>query len=315
MILTARSSVAVLAVVAALAACGDGSESTGDGQIATSSIVATTTIWADITSATLCGLDVPSIIPAGADPHTFEPSLRDRQTLEDAATVIANGGGLEDTLTDLLATVSTSGTEVIELVPSVDTIEAGHDSTNDEPDEHQHDDEVDPHIWQDPQRVAAVLDTIAMAGEEADERQRNCASDYGAELEQLDREISDLIGAVPAADRLMVTSHDSLAYFADRYDLEIVGTVIPSTNTLAQTDAAGLADLADVIEERGVTAIFTEELESTADAEALADRLGVARRPPRDRRAHVRSGDRHVRGDDAPQRETHRRGAHTVSRP
>ena len=305
MILKFRRSVGAAAVVAALAACGDGSGSTDDDQDAAARIVATTTIWADITSATLCGLDVPALVPPGADPHTFEPSLRDREALEDAAVVIANGGGLEDSLTDLLSSVATSGTDVVELVPLVDTIDSGpghdddhddddhddddhddddhddhdHDDHDDDPDHDDHDDDhaggVDPHIWQDPLRVAGVLDTIAAAGEEADEQQRNCANAYRAELEQLDDEISELIGAVPIAERLMVTSHDSLAYFADRYDLEIVGTVIPSTNTLAQTNAADLADLADLIEERGVRAIFTEELESTADADALAERLDV----------------------------------------
>jgi len=282
MILTARSSVAALAVVAALAGCGDGSESTGDGQTPTSSIVATTTIWADITSATLCGLDVSSVIPTGADPHTYETSLRDRETLEQADVVVANGGGLEDSLTDLLSVIETNGTTVIEVMTRVDPLEpadeADHDDDGHDDDGHDadggdvRDHRIDPHIWQDPQRVISALPTIAGARQDD---QPDCVDGYRAELEELDGEIAGMLAAIPAADRVMVTSHDSLAYFADRYDFEIVGTVIPSTNTLAQTNAADLADLAETIERRGVTAIFTEQLESTADAEALAERLDV----------------------------------------
>ena len=103
----------------------------------------------------------------------------------------------------------------------------------------------------------------------------DCSDEFGTELLALDAEITDLLAEVPPAQRVMVTSHDSLAYFADRYDLEVVGTVIPSTNTLAATNAADLAALADLIDARGVRVIFTEELESTADADALAERLGV----------------------------------------
>ena len=76
--------------------------------------------------------------------------------------------------------------------------------------------------------------------------------------------------------RVLVTNHDSLAYFADRYDLTVIGTVIPSMSTVAETDAAALAELSDVIDEHDVPAIFSGELESSADAEALAGRLGVA---------------------------------------
>ena len=270
------SIIATVVVAAVLAACGSESDAPG-GE--TASIVATTSIWADITSRVLCDIEVPAMIPTGADPHTFEPSLRDRELLEDAEVVVANGAGLEESLTDLLGAVAADDTNVIEFAAFVDTIE-GLDDHDDHEGQDDHDDggdagehSVDPHLWQDPSRVSDALDSFvaALGSNGTDE----CVAAYRSELDALDAEIVGLIAAVPSEDRIMVTSHDSLAYFADRYDLEIVGTVIPSTNTLAQTNAADLADLADVIEERGVTAIFTEELESTADADALAERLGV----------------------------------------
>jgi zinc/manganese transport system substrate-binding protein len=276
-----RFGVVSMVTVFTLAACSDGSDdlATADPSADGPVVVATTSIWADITSQVFCGEQVDAVIPVGADPHTFEPSLRDRERLDDADLVVANGGGLEDRLSDLLDTVATDGVNLVEMTPHIDVIATDDDHDGEaeteehDEDEHGHGIAADPHVWQDPTRVAGALDVIASAGTAIG--LDGCNEEFAAELADLDAEITVLLADIPPAQRIMVTSHDSLAYFADRYDLEIVGTVIPSTNTLAQTNAADLADLADLIEERGVPAIFTEALESTADADALADRLGV----------------------------------------
>jgi zinc/manganese transport system substrate-binding protein len=137
----------------------------------------------------------------------------------------------------------------------------------------------DPHIWQDPQLVIEAIDEIVSAVEAAGlstPEVDSCAAAYRAELASLDADIASILADVPASNRLMVTSHDALGYFARRYGIEVVGTVIPSTNTLAETNAADLAALADTIEALDVRAVFTEHLESSSDADRLAERLGVA---------------------------------------
>jgi zinc/manganese transport system substrate-binding protein len=271
-----RFGVVVIGGVVVLSACGSDAAAPERG---TGAPVATTSIWADITSEVACGTPVASIIPPGADPHAYEISLRDRETVERAGVVVANGGGLEASMTDLLGVVAAEGTDVIEMTTQVDLIlhdDAGDDDedghTSD--DGHGHDAEGDPHIWQDPRRVAGALDLIDTALRAHD--LETCTEAYRAELVSLDAEIDAMIATIPEPNRVMVTSHDSLAYFADRYGITVVGTVIPSTNTMAQTNAADLAELADLIETFQVPAIFTERLESSNDADALANRLGVA---------------------------------------
>ncbi len=295
MILT-RFTIAALVAATTLAACADGDTTTtpntaDEPTTAGVSVLATTSIWADVVSNVLCGEPVDAVIPVGADPHTFEPSLRDREALGDADLIVANGSDLEGSLIDMLDVVAADGVNVVEMTPHIDVLTSDDEDDHDEDDhdDHDHDEDADaevddghghshaggadPHVWQDPTRVAGALDVIASAGTAIG--LDDCSADYAAELTELDAEITELLADVPPAQRIMVTSHDALSYFADRYDLEIIGTVIPSTNTLAQTNAADLAALADLIEERGVPAIFTEELESTADADALAERLGV----------------------------------------
>lgn len=72
-----------------------------------------------------------------------------------------------------------------------------------------------------------------------------------------------------------MTNHDAFAYLADRYDLAIVGTVIPGGTTLEDPSAADLEALAATIVDQGVPAIFAENTSAPALAQALADETGT----------------------------------------
>ena len=291
----------VAALTLALAACSGDTSTPGDADPAGSpeessappeiKVVGTTTIWADVTSAALCGLEVAAVIPPGADPHTFETSLADRAVLESADLVVANGLALEEGLIDLLATVANGGTRVIEMTEAVAIREMDDDHHDDhESDEHESDDHDDhesddhddhdhsggdPHIWLDPLSVAdavpAIIEAAIAAG--ADTSVRACGQDYIDELEALDGAIRATLAVIPDDARYLVTNHDAFGYFANRYDFEVVGTVIPSLSTLAETNPADLADLSAVIEELDIPTVFSEEQTSVRDAEALADAI------------------------------------------
>lgn len=101
------------------------------------------------------------------------------------------------------------------------------------------------------------------------------AEAYAASLEELDAEIRDLLSSIPEENRKLVTNHDSLGYFADRYGFEVVGTVIPGLTTLAEPSSADLAALVEAIEEQGVRAVFAETTEPSALAEAVAAEAGA----------------------------------------
>ncbi|PIE34443.1 MAG: zinc ABC transporter substrate-binding protein [Ilumatobacter coccineus] len=235
----------------ALSGCSSGNESS-------STILATTSVWADITSHTLCDIEVDSLIAPGSDPHSYEPSLRDRQRLEGAELVVANGAHLEDRYADLLTTAD-------ELV-----ILADHVSLRQISADHDHDG-TDPHFWMDPTLVADLVMVIA----DHRDTSESCATAYRDELLALDADIASMVATIPPDQRILVTNHDALGYFADRYGFDVVGTVIPSLTTMAEPSAANLADLAETIEATGARAIFTEELGHDADATALGQRLGI----------------------------------------
>jgi len=102
-----------------------------------------------------------------------------------------------------------------------------------------------------------------------------CAADYVEELTALDDDVAAIVAPLPFDQRILVTNHDSLGYFADRYDFEVLGSVIPSSSSLAATSPAELDALAVDIEATGVPAIFADTQNSSNDADALADRIGV----------------------------------------
>jgi zinc/manganese transport system substrate-binding protein len=262
-------------------------------------VVVTTSIWADIVDQIDCAdhFAVETLVPIGGDAHSYEPSLRDRELLGSAALVVANGGGLEEPLHDTLEAVADEGTPVVEVVDHVTTAplddhggDDDHEAEEHEAEEHEDEEHAtegtddhehegdDPHVWFDPTLVVEAAPVIAgelvAAGADAATTEQ-CVSDLTADLEALDADIEAILSAVPPDRRLLVTNHDALGYFARRYGFEILGTVIPGSSTLAEVSPAELEQLSADIDAAGVPAIFAEALESTDEATALADRLGV----------------------------------------
>ncbi len=258
--------VAGLLALAACASDDDSAAGADDGPY----VVATTGIWADVVSRVACDgtFDVRTLLPTGTDSHAYEPSLRDRSMLDGAALVVANGLGLEERLDDTLAAVEDNGVPVFRVGDHVETL-GGTD------DDHEG---ADPHVWFDPSRVSAALPALgeALVAAGADSgRIVQCVATAQDELAAVDADVSNTLAGVPAARRVLVTNHDSLAYFADRYDFTVLGSILPSTSTLTEASPGQLEELGRAIQAEGVPAIFAESVSSTADADTLADRLGV----------------------------------------
>lgn len=261
----------VVLAAAVLAGCETTPTGGSDGPM----VVATTSIWGDVARQVVGDAgSVEVLIPVGADAHDYEPTQRQVAMLHEADLVVANGLGLEEGLHDVLESAEADGANVLELAPELDPIEfVAHDDEHD--DDHGHGD-LDPHVWFDPIRVGSaallIAEQLAEVAPEVDWAAR--AGSYIAELEQLDGEIRDVLDAVPEPNRMMVTNHEALGYFAERYDFEVIGVVIPGGSTLADPSSAELADLVDEIVHEGVSAIFAETSQPSRLAEAVAAEVG-----------------------------------------
>ena len=161
---------------------------------------------------------------------------------------------------------------------------ADHDDHDDHADEedghaHHHHGPHDPHFWFDPIRVKAAVNEIAtrlsaIDPANADAYAQN-AAEYGQELDDLHAWTQEQVSTVPPERRQLVTSHDSLSYFASLYGFEIVGLVIPSLSPDVEPSAEHIAGLVDVIREHNVPAVFGETTVSDKLAQAVARETGA----------------------------------------
>ena len=260
-----RAAALVAAIALTVGACGGSSASTsptnGSGYV----VLATTSVFADIAKLALGDtVTIDTIVPAGVDVHTFEPSPADAQKLTDADLIVMNGLGLDEWVLTLLEGAGKTEADVLELgedLTGFEYIEEEHEAGAEEgeTDEHGHGG-TDPHIWLDPAGAQLYMERIAkrVSDDRADLADR-IALAFGEGLDQLTalkNDIAAKYAAIPAEKRKIVTFHDAFGYYARAYGITIVGVAVeaPGQDPSAQEIAA----LIEAIRAAGVTSIFSE---------------------------------------------------------
>lgn len=249
-----------------LSACG-GNPDSRSGETAPV-VLASATFLADI-ARNIAGerVRVESLLPVGADPHSYQPTPQDVTKIALSKLLIINGAEYEHFLESLLENAG-GEREVVEA-------SAGLSPGTDAGSEHG----VDPHLWLDPNHVVVYVENIREGlihfdPDGAAIYQSNAES-YVAQLIDLDAWIIEQVSQIPTERRLLITNHESLNYFADRYGFTIVGTVIESFNTDASSSAQQMASLIDHVRSSGAPAIFLDASDNPTLAKQIADETGV----------------------------------------
>ena len=268
----ASTAVFLALLFAATPGCGSGDDESASAP----TVTATTGIWADVAEQ-VAGDDagVEQLIPDATSPHEFQLSAEDRAAIEDSLLLVHNGADLETGIpideidVPKFAVADHAG----ELLPFE---EAGDHAGGEE----QEDGGVDPHVWMDPSRVAAALPALAEALAEADPDHaggyRGRAETYAAGLRDLDAEIERQVGSIPPDDRKLVTSHDAMGYFADRYGFEVLATPFPASGPEAEPSAQTIKEVEDAIRSSGVPTIFAQETDDSEVLKRIAGETGVS---------------------------------------
>ncbi len=278
---------------------GCGTETNPDSEDKPFKVVATIYPLADI--AGQLGYDlvqVDYLLPPGASPHTFEPTVEQARQISEADLFLFIGAGLDEWAVKL-AGESGSGPLIVDLsqfVPLIDAAEyyktdgqavdgaehgyeheeedateAGHNSDHD----HEHGPE-DPHYWLDPLIVREYLaPAIAAALEQVGPQHTSIFNDnlekYKGELTELDSLIREELTNMPG--RYFITFHSAWRYFAVRYDLEEIAVI---AHFPGQEPSAGwLADLVELIQVHQISAIYAEPQFSAALADRIAEESGI----------------------------------------
>ena len=247
-------------------------------------VVATTSLVGDAV-ARVGGesIALTTLMPPGQDPHSYQPAAADLAAVADADLIFINGWNLEEGLLGDLAAAGDAPLVPVSagVVPlAVDEGEAHEDDQEGEEDagaaDHDHEG-PDPHVWQDVSHVMRWVDNIAAALSEADPANAAAyaanAAAYRAELADLDRFVREQTATIPAERRVLVTNHDTLAYFAAAYDFRVLGSVLPGASTLAEATAANLAALAEAMAAAGVCSLFVETTAADQMARTLSEEL------------------------------------------
>ena len=252
-------------------------------------------------------VEVKALLPIGADPHVYQPSARAVADIADADLVLTIGLNLEaHWLEELVKNAARDPSTVVALADVVEPIDFveihgddderedadhDHDHENDRRDadhDHAHDDDddmhdhehgpLDPHFWFDPLRVKkTVWDISARLGvldPPSAEFYRSNAESYNAKLDELHAWTLEQVAQVPEERRLLVTSHDSLGYFANLYGFKVLGAIL-STATEAEPSADDIATLSQRVERYGVPAVFGEITISERLANTVASESGA----------------------------------------
>jgi zinc/manganese transport system substrate-binding protein len=241
----------LLAALPALAACGGSSGGAGEGP----EIVATTTQLADMARNLAPGADVRSLLSPNTDPHEYEVRPSDVKALASADVVLRSGGEVDEWLDGALDAAGVAEQDVVDAGAA-----AGLEGE-------------DPHWWQDPVRAERAATAMGKALAAAGLPDASAA--YVKRLRALDAGIRACVDQVPAAQRKLVTSHDALGYYARRYGIEVIGTVIPAMTTAAQPSAGDVASLVATIKAAGVKTIFAESSVNPKVEEAVAREAGA----------------------------------------
>jgi ABC-type Zn uptake system ZnuABC Zn-binding protein ZnuA len=234
-------------------------------------VVATTGIVGDVVK-NVAGdaVELTTLIGPGQDPHTYQPTPRDIAEIEKAHVVFVNGFHLEEGLESTIDAAASKGSPVVSVSAGITprpSSSGDHGATG------------DPHVWFDPANVKrwtsnieATLSALDPANAAA---YRERAAAYARQLDELDAEIRNRVAVIPPERRKLVTDHEALGYFADRYGFRVLGAVIPSISTSAEPTAGDLAALVEVIRAQGVPAIFVGTTTSPKVADLVAQETGA----------------------------------------
>ena len=225
-------------------------------------------------------IDVTLLVPMGADPHDWEPTIRDRERLQKADVIIVNGIGYEhwigsfDSNDNQGILVDTSnGISTLDSEKHDDHAKEDDHDGHEEEDKNNHEN-LDPHIWLNPVYAQLQVKNIANALSNSDPTNKNYyqsnAAIYNKELDLLDSKIRTELSGCKTD---FITFHNAFSYFAKEYGLT-QHTIISSNDSHGEVTPQTLENIISTAKKYNIKVIFAEESSSTKTSQVIADEIG-----------------------------------------
>lgn len=236
-------------------------------------VVATTSIIGDVVANV--GQDaivLTTLISPGQDSHSYQAGALDLIAVAEADVVFINGWDLEESLVEDLIQVAENAV-IVPISAGITPLEPAGEDAHD----HDHGHAVDPHVWFDVHNVMQWTQNVEtmlsmLAPEQADAFAEG-SSAYQAELETLHSDLEAQFATLTDTQRQVVTTHAVYGYLANAYNLQVIGTVIPSLSTVSEPSAQDLAVLIEDMTAANVCRIYTEVALSDDLAQTVAGEL------------------------------------------
>jgi zinc transport system substrate-binding protein len=216
-------------------------------------------------------VEVKVLLPPGASPHVFEPTMKTAKEIQQAGLFFVVGAGL-DQWAEKLVRGSKEKIRVVVLSEGMTLLkeEGDHDHG------HGHGHEAgNPHVWLDPVLAVDMVKKIGKILEETDPKgagvYRIRSAAYIAKLEGLDAEIRKTVSSFRI--KSFVSFHPAWDYFALRYGLKSVGVIEESPGK--EPSSRKLQAIVKAIRDYHIRAVFAEPQLNPKAAEVIAREAGV----------------------------------------
>lgn len=208
--------------------------------------------------------DVTNMVPAGMEPHDWEPAATDIKNLEQADLFIYSGASMEDWTQKVLASLENKKLVSVEASDGL-KLRKGHGEGT-----------YDPHVWLYPLNAKKEMENIKDGYVKADPANKdyyeNNYKTYADKFDKLDQEYKTTLAALPHKD--IVVSHEAFGYLCDAYGLTQMG--IEGLTPDSEPDPARMAEIIDFVKKNNVKVIFFEELASPKVAKAVSSETGAS---------------------------------------
>ena len=262
----------LLVVALAIGGCGgDGSstsETSGEPDTRLKVVTTVSPITSIVENIGGSRILLEGVVPEGVNSHTFEPTPSMAKLMADADLIIINGLFLEEPTLALAESNKRDEAVILSLGDQTVT-----------PEEWQFDftfpesaGQPNPHLWPDPnlglRYAELVQDQLAAMDPDNATYYADNLERFRSRVNQMDQAIRTAVATVPEPNRKLLTYHDSWAYFARQYGMEVIGAVQPSN--FSQPSAREVAQLIDQVKNLGLPAVFGSEVFSSDVLEAIA---------------------------------------------
>jgi manganese/zinc/iron transport system substrate-binding protein len=208
-------------------------------------------------------VNVTALMGPGVDPHLYKPSTGDVTKLDQADIIFYGGLDLEGRMEGLFEKMEALGKPAFAVAGEIDPARLRKPI--------EFEGKFDPHIWFDvtlwqeaARKVAKELADLDPASKPIYERNLDA---YLRQLDELHAYVKEQIGTIPPESRVLITAHDAFGYFGQQYGLEVRG--LQGTSTATEASARDVQDLARLIADRKIKAIFVESSVPPATIEAV----------------------------------------------